>query len=60
VTPKIAETIPGAGSIWLWIAMDADTEIVPCVMLGSRNAGDANAFIADLWAFGTDIDCDAG
>lgn len=48
VTPKIADKIAGAGSIWLWIAMDADTKIVPCVMLGSRNAGDANAFIADL------------
>ena len=48
VTPKIAEKIPGAGSIWLWVAIDADTKIVPCVMLGSRNAADANAFVSDL------------
>lgn len=48
VTPEIAAKVPGAGSIWLWVAIDADTKLVPCVMLGSRNAGDANAFISDL------------
>ena len=30
------------------VAIDADTKLVPCVMLGSRNAGDANAFVSDL------------
>jgi hypothetical protein len=30
------------------LAIDADTKIVPCVMLGSRNATDAHEFIADL------------
>jgi IS1 family transposase len=48
VTPEIAARIPGAGDIWLWIALDADTKLIPCVMLGSRNAGDANAFVSDL------------
>ena len=48
VTPEIAAKIPGAGDIWLWVAIDADTKLVPCVMLGSRNATDANEFIADL------------
>jgi len=48
VTTKIADKVPGAGDIWLWVAIDADTKIVPCVMLGSRNASDAQEFIADL------------
>jgi IS1 family transposase len=48
VTAKIADAIPGAGDIWLWVAIDADTKIVPCVMLGSRSASDAEEFIADL------------
>jgi IS1 family transposase len=48
VTPEIEARIPGAGSVWLWVAIDADTKLVPCVMLGSRNAGDANAFMSDL------------
>jgi IS1 family transposase len=48
VTPEIAAKVPGAGSIWLWVAIDADTKLVPCFMLGSRNASDANDFIFDL------------
>jgi IS1 family transposase len=32
----------------LWVAIDADTKLVPCVMLGGRNAADAEEFIADL------------
>ena len=48
VTPEIAAKVPGAGSMWLWVAIDADTKIVPCVMLGSRNASDAHAFVSDL------------
>ncbi len=48
LTPKIAEKVPAAGSVWLWVAIDADTKLVPCFMLGSRSAGDAHQFIADL------------
>ena len=48
VTAEILEKVPGAGDMWLWVAIDADTKIVPCVMLGSRNASDAHAFISDL------------
>jgi IS1 family transposase len=50
VTPEIAAKVPGAGSVWLWVAMDADTKLVPCVMIGDRNAGTAHDFIADLAA----------
>ena len=48
VTPKIAATVPGAGSVWLWVAMDADTKLVPCVMIGDRNGATAHDFISDL------------
>jgi hypothetical protein len=34
VTPKIARSVPQAGDLWLWVAMDADTKVVPCVLLG--------------------------
>jgi IS1 family transposase len=48
LTPEIAANVPGAGSIWLWVAIDADTKLVPCVTLGSRTATDAHAFMSDL------------
>lgn len=48
VTPEIAERIPAAGDIWLWVAIDAETKLVPCWRLGDRNAGTALAFVHDL------------
>ena len=48
VTQEIQAKVPGAGDIWLWVAIDADTKLVPCVMLGSRSAADAHDFVSDL------------
>lgn len=48
VTQKIAAKNPDAGDIWLWIAIDADTKIVPSWMLGGRDAGVASHFLYDL------------
>jgi IS1 family transposase len=48
VTPKIAAKNPHAGDIWLWVAIDADTKIVPCWILGGRDAGVASEFLYDL------------
>ena len=48
VTSEIAERIPGAGDVWLWVAIDAETKLVPCWQLGDRNAGTAHAFVHDL------------
>jgi IS1 family transposase len=48
VTSEIAAKVPGAGSIWLWVAIDPDTKLVPCVFLGGRDAGAAHEFISDL------------
>jgi IS1 family transposase len=48
VTPDIAEKIPGAGDVWLWIAIDAETKLVPCWQLGDRSAKTAIRFVHDL------------
>lgn len=38
----------GAGDVWTWTAICADTKIVPSWLVGSRDADCANDFIADL------------
>jgi IS1 family transposase len=49
VTPKIAAKNPSAGDVWLWVAIDADTKIVPCWMLSpGRDAAVASQFLYDL------------
>ncbi len=48
VTSKIASKGPGAGDVWLWVAIDAETKLVPCWRLGDRNAGTALEFVHDL------------
>ncbi len=48
VTDRIKSKVPSAGDLWLWVAMDADTKIVPCLLLGSRSATCAHEFISDL------------
>lgn len=48
VTPTIAARNPNAGDVWLWLAIDADTELVPCWLLGSRDADTASVFMRDL------------
>jgi IS1 family transposase len=50
VTPEIAQKVPGAGDVWLWVAIDAETKLVPCWRLGDRNAGTAYDFVRDLAA----------
>jgi IS1 family transposase len=43
---KAAERI--VGDAWVWVAIDADTKLVPCWLVGKRDAGSATEFIADL------------
>jgi IS1 family transposase len=40
----------GFGDVWTWVAIDADTKLVPCFVLGNRDAKTAKAFIDDLAA----------
>jgi IS1 family transposase len=39
---------PGVGSVWTWVAIDADTKLVPTFHVGTRDAGCAYEFIEDL------------
>jgi IS1 family transposase len=48
VTPEIAAKHEGAGNVWLWVAIDADTKIVPCWYLGDRGQQSAHMFMNDL------------
>ena len=38
----------GWGDVWTWTAIDADTKLVPCWMVGARDFFSAKAFIGDL------------
>jgi IS1 family transposase len=38
----------GFGDVWTWVALCADTKIVPTWMVGGRDAGTAFAFMQDL------------
>lgn len=48
VTEKIASKVAGAGDVWLWVAIDADTKLVASWLLGSRDAACAETFVRDL------------
>ena len=38
----------GYGDVWTWVAMDADTKLVPSFMVGRRDLQSAQIFIDDL------------
>jgi IS1 family transposase len=38
----------GYGDVWTYVAIDADTKLVPCWLVGLRTARYANEFISDL------------
>jgi IS1 family transposase len=38
----------GYGDVWTWVAMDAETKLVPSFMVGNRDAQTAKLFIEDL------------
>jgi IS1 family transposase len=38
----------GAGDVWTWTAIDADTKLMPSWMVGDRSGDTARVFIADL------------
>ena len=48
VTPTLAAKNPHAGDVWLWVAIDADTKLVPSWMLGKRNWATAQQFAQDI------------
>jgi len=38
----------GWGDVWTWTAIDADTKLIPCFMIGARDANAARDFMEDL------------
>ena len=42
------QPVEGAGDIWTWTAIDADTKLVPSWLVGSRDADAAQMFMQDL------------
>jgi len=48
VTEEMAAKNPAAGDVWLWVAIDADTKLVPCWALGNRDLRTARRFVDDL------------
>src|SRR4030081_3310586 len=47
MTPEIAEERI-AGDVWAWVAIDADTKLIPTWRLGKRDSETATDFIQDL------------
>jgi len=46
---KVAKAAPeGAGDCWTWLAIDADTKLIPSFYIGARDANAAQHFIGDL------------
>ena len=47
LTPEL-QGVFGYGDVYTWIAIDADTKLVPCWYIGRRHANDAYHFMNDL------------
>lgn len=39
---------PGYGDVWTWVAIDADTKLVPSWLVGERTTQDCWVFLSDL------------
>jgi IS1 family transposase len=48
VTPEIREKNPFAGDVWTWVAIDADTKLIPSWIVGPRDGVTARMFVNDL------------
>jgi IS1 family transposase len=46
--PRAKAAPKGAGDLWTWTVIDADTKLVPCWHVGNRDAGAAMDFMFDL------------
>ncbi|PYX04742.1 MAG: IS1 family transposase [Acidobacteria bacterium] len=46
--PAHLKTNSEVGDTWTWVAIDANTKLIPCWHVGKRNAVDAYKFINDL------------
>jgi IS1 family transposase len=48
VTPEIVAKNPSAGDTWTWVAIDADTKLIPSWIVGPRDGVTARIFVSDL------------
>jgi IS1 family transposase len=48
VTDEIKAKHPGAGDVWTWAAIDADSKLIPCWTIGPRDNTTARLFVNDL------------
>jgi IS1 family transposase len=48
--PEDKKGVLGYGDVWTWIAIDADTKLVPTWLVGERTISDGYVFLADLKA----------
>lgn len=48
VTPEIKAKNPFAGDVWTWVAIDADTKLIPSWIVGPRDGVTARFFVNDL------------
>jgi IS1 family transposase/lambda repressor-like predicted transcriptional regulator len=48
VTPEIRAKNPYAGDVWTWMAIDADTKLIPSWIIGPRDSVSARIFVNDL------------
>ncbi len=46
--PDHIRGMPGVGSVWTWVAIDADTKLVPVFHVGTRDAACAYEFMSDV------------
>jgi IS1 family transposase len=46
--PEEKKGQPGYGDLWTWVAIDADTKLVPAWLVGGRDSEYAHAFVMDL------------
>lgn len=46
--PEELDGIFGYGDVYTWTAIDADTKLIPCWHVGTRDAASAKAFISDM------------
>jgi IS1 family transposase len=47
-SPTSTSAGPGHGDVWMWVAIDADTKLVPSWLVRERTTEDCYTFLRDL------------
>jgi IS1 family transposase len=50
VTPEMLSRVEYAGNVWTFTAIDADTKVIPCWLIGQRHPVSAQEFLQDLYS----------